>query len=193
MNTIMKLSSPMASKMITVILCGFLVINGMFSMRNLEIRSFFAAAELIEQNPMLLEVITATRLNDIIIESFFCDFGDNKSSLPLAGENDNKGNSPSSANSSMAVVVSAMNLILTALSSGADKNAQLDNKVDQGAVPGLSGRYAEPRIADAREWLKNAADAVSSLRKALAAIDLPRGSGVEDTIVFNTFSTRPLL
>src|SRR3989339_1509590 len=135
MNNIIKLSSTIVTKLITVLVCGLLLVNAVIPLRNLEIRSFFVSIDMIQRDPVLLEVVTASRLNEIILESFLCDFGVNgESGVPVKGNNDSKGSSAASARCSMAMVGNATHLILAGLSQDLDRKAQLDNTVSYKTV-----------------------------------------------------------
>ena len=192
MNNLMKLSSPIASKLMTVLVCGMLVVNGMFSMRSLEIRAFFVSVDMIQHDPMLLEIITVTKLNDIIIESFICDFGDKKGALPVKdAKGTSEDNSPVTANCTMAMIGNATHLILAGLSQETDRKAQLDSTITSQLILYSGTGFVEQQV-DSREWLRNAEDAVSAIKKTLTSIDMPR-AGIEANMLAQTLFTRPLL
>jgi hypothetical protein len=190
---IIKLLSPITAKLITVAVCGFLVFNTVLPISNLAIRSFFVSVDILQRNPMLYEVITATKLNEIILESFLCDFGDNnKGCIPVKNADNNKDSSSVPGSSSMAMVSNAMNLVLMGFSQDVNNKAKMDNIVShRGALYSVDNAFIGQKI-EAREWLRNAEGAVSAIRKTLIAIDLPR-AGIEDSIFIGIAVMRPLL
>lgn len=74
MNKILTLLSTISlKKVISGFIMGFLLLGISAPISNYQIRALFVSLEIVERTPMVLEALTLSQLNDVIMKGFFKD------------------------------------------------------------------------------------------------------------------------
>jgi len=67
------LSTTMAMKIIAAALAGVMFVTGVFPVSNVRVRSLLVCLDIIEHDPMILNAVSLSYLNDAVILTFFYD------------------------------------------------------------------------------------------------------------------------
>jgi hypothetical protein len=91
MKTIFSLLSTIGfKKMISGLIMGFLLLGISAPISNYQIRALFVSLEIVERTPMVLEALTLSQLNDVVMKGFFKDNDYDQKGNPVKNNNKSK-------------------------------------------------------------------------------------------------------
>jgi hypothetical protein len=81
----MFLSKTITIKTIAAITAGFLILSAVLPLSNFQVRALFVSIELIGKTPDLLDAVSLSQINDIVMKSIMSEL-DNIGGLPIDGK-----------------------------------------------------------------------------------------------------------
>ena len=91
-KTLLLLSTISLKKMLGGVVIGFLLLGVAAPMSNYQIRALFVSLDVIERTPLVLETLTLSQLNDVVMKGFFKDNDYDQKGNPVKNKKDKSKN-----------------------------------------------------------------------------------------------------